>query len=163
MIPKMLTILLGGVKIKMKKRLELKRRESKFEVETHLDRLKYAIESDSVRVNFQRNRRIDQDRDKKYTNRYTIARLFPDEDEIDAIKKELLKLTIEDYIETVKDKKFPKKSEMRVFGKQYAKEDVYIKIRVELAHTSGGDDILVMSFHYSEWSFTEDDFPYKKV
>ena len=53
---------------------------------------------------------------------------------------------------------------MRVFGKQYNGNDVYIKIRVEListTHANGENFIFVMSFHYSEWNFTDSIFPYK--
>ncbi|BEP30327.1 hypothetical protein HLPR_26580 [Helicovermis profundi] len=73
----------------MSKDNQKKRIESKMEVQTYLDRLKYAIKSGSVRINFQKNRKVDEGRDKKYTNRYTMAQLFPDEDEVDALKKEL--------------------------------------------------------------------------
>ncbi|WP_240373964.1 hypothetical protein [Bacillus piscicola] len=143
-----------------------KRIEDKFEVETYLDRLKYAIESGSVKINFQKNRRVDETRDRKYTNRYTMAYLFPDEDEIEALKRELSLLTVEDYMETVKDLRFPSYSEMRVFGKEYVNEDVYIKIRVELlniTHAAGDGFILVMSFHFAEIPLKEDDFPYRKL
>lgn len=143
-----------------------KRIESKVEVQTYLDRLEYALKSNSAKINFQKNRRIDDNRTDKFTNRYTLAKLFPDEDEVEALKKELLILTVDEYIETVKDIKYPRKSEMRVFGKQYSEGDVYIKIRVELldvTHASGGSFIFVMSFHYSERNFKESDFPYKKV
>jgi hypothetical protein len=152
--------------IKMSQMKEKKRKESEFEVQTYLDRLAYAIKNGSVRINFQKNRMVDQNLNRKYTNRYTMGQLFPDEDEIDVLKRELLRLTVEEYIETVKDTRFPKKSEMRVFGRQYAGEDVYMKIRVELVsliHVSGENYILVMSFHYSEWDFRDGDFPYKKV
>lgn len=139
--------------------------ESKLEVQTLLDRLKYAIKSGSVKLNFQKDRNVDQMRVKRHTNRYTISHLFPEEDEIEVLKRELTLLTVEEYIETVKDVKYPHRSEMRVFGKQYSKDDVYIKIRVELissAHASGENFILVMSFHYSEWKFEDTNFPYKK-
>lgn len=142
-----------------------KRIEDKFEVVTYLDRLKYAIESGSVKINFQKNRRVDEERDRKYTNRYTMAHLFPDEDEVEALKRELSLLTVEDYIETVKDLRFPNYSEMRVFGKEYVNEDVYIKIRVELlntTHVAGDSFILVMSFHFAEIPFKEEEFPYRK-
>ena len=91
--------------------------------------------------------------------------MFPDDDAVEALKRELSLLTVEEYIETVKDTRFLKKSEMRVFGKQYSGDDVYIKIRVELVSTlaSGENYVFVMSFHYSEWAFKESDFPYKKV
>jgi len=157
---------MGSVIIKMSQTAEKKREESKIEVQTYLDRLKYVIQSGSVRINFQKDRKFDEGRNKKYTNRYTMGKLFPDEDEVEALKRELSLLTVEEYIETVKDTTFPKRSEMRVFGKQYSGEDVYIKIRVELvsiAHASGDSFIFVMSFHYSEWNFKESDFPYKKI
>ena len=165
MIPKILTVLIWGVIMKMSQIKDDKRKESKAEIQTYLARLKYAIERDSVILNFQKDRKVDQGRNQKYTNRYTIGELFPDEDEVEVLKRELSLLTVEEYIETVKDTRFLKRSEMRVFGKQYLGEDIYIKIRVELvsiAHASGDSFILVMSFHYSEWGFKEINFPYKK-
>ena len=54
---------------------------------------------------------------------------------------------------------------MRVFGKTYSKKDVYIKIRVNLLSfqkAAGGSFVLVMSFHFAQWAFTEEDFPYRK-
>jgi len=150
----------------MDHKADKRRKESRIDIRTYLDRLKYAIEKDSVRLNFQKDRKVDQERSKKYTNRYTIEQLFPDEDEIEALKRELSFLRVENYIETLKDTRFPKRSEMRVFGKHYSGNDVYIKIRVELVsmlHANGGSFILVMSFHYSQWDFEESDFPYKKV
>ena len=165
MIPKKLTLVIGSVIMKMKKADEKGRIEGKLEVQTYLDRLKYAIESGSVRINFQRNRKVDEKRNRKFTNRYTISKLFPDEDEVEVLKRELILLTVEEYIETVKDFRFPMYSEMRVFGKKYFEEDVYIKIRLELintTHASGDSFILVMSFHFAEQAFDDSDFPYKK-
>ena len=154
-----------SVIIKMSQTTEVKRKESKLEVQTYLDRLKYAFESGSATVSYQEERRVDQKRNKRFSNRFTMAQLFPDDDPVEALKRELSLLTVEEYIETVKDTRFPKKSEMRVFGKQYSGDDVYIKIRVELVSTlaSGENYVFVMSFHYSEWDFKESDFPYKKV
>jgi len=154
-----------SVIIKMNEASEKKRIETKLEVQTYIDRLKYAIESGSVTINFQKNRQVDNNRNKRYTNRYTMSQLFPDEDEVEVLKRELTNLNVEEYIETVKDDRFSKRSEMRVFGKQYSDEDVYIKIRVELvsiAYANGNNFILVMSFHFSEWDFTESDFPYRQ-
>lgn len=143
---------------------EKKRIETRLEVQTYIDRLKYAIESGSATINFQKERQVDRNRDKEHTNRYTISKLFPNEDEVEVLKRELTKLTIREYIETVEDIRFPNKSEMRVFGKQYEEKDVYIKIRVELvsaAHASGNNYIFAMSFHFSEMDFKESDFPYR--
>ncbi len=89
-----------------------------------------------------------------------MAKLFPDEDEVELLKAELARLSVDEYIETVKDTGFWKRSKMRVFGRQNSGDDVYIKIRVE--HASGDSYILVMSLHYSEWNFKESDFSYKK-
>ena len=61
-----------------------------------------------------------------------------------------------EYIHTVKDLRFPKRSEMRVFGRRYhGSNDVYIKIRVELLSAMGNHTAFVMSFHYAEVSFAE--------
>lgn len=150
----------------MSQMIEKKRKESKDEVQTYLARLRYAIRSDSAKLSFLKDRNVDQGRNKKYTNRYTMEQLFPNDDEVDALKRELALLTVEEYIETVKDTRFPKRSDMRVFGKQYSADDVYIKVRVELVsttHASGDSFILVMSFHYSELGFKKSDFPYKKL
>lgn len=166
MIPIILTVSRGSVILKMNQTTEKKWKESKDEVQTYLARLKYAIQCRSVKLNFQKDRNVDHVRDKKYTNRYTMGQLFPNEDEVEVLKRELSLLTVEEYIETVKDTRFPKRSDMRVFGKQYSGDDVYIKIRVELvsiSHASGDTFIFVMSFHYSEWDLKESDFPYKKV
>lgn len=68
---------MGSVIIKMNKITEIKRKESKLEVQTYIDRLKYAIKSGSVTINFQKVRNVDQDRNKKYTNRYTNGNVIP--------------------------------------------------------------------------------------
>lgn len=84
---------------------------------------------------------------------------------MEVLKRELGRLAVQDYIETVKDKRYPNRSEMRVFGKKYIYKDVYIKIRVELINVidAGGDNyIFVMSFHFAEEEFVEGDFPYRK-
>lgn len=143
---------------------ETKRIESKQDIETFLARLKYAIETKSVRFYVEKDRYVEKKRDEKYSNRYTLSRLFPDEDEAEVLKRELASLCPEEYIETVKDTRYPKKSEMRAFGRKYD-EDVYIKIRVELVswdHASGEHYIFVMSFHYSTGRFKACRFPYRK-
>lgn len=154
-----------SVILKMSNTNVVKRIESELEVQTFLAKLRYAIKSDSVSLNIQKDRKVDINRDVKHTNRYTISMLFPDEDEVDCFKRELYSLALEEYMETVKDTKFPKKSDMRVFGRPYLGQDVYIKIRVELLsneHANGNNYIFVMSFHFSERIFKETDFPYKR-
>ena len=135
---------------------ETKRIEQRLEVDTYLERLKYSITSSHVELRFQQERRVDSQRDERFTNRFTVADLFPDEDPVKALKRELVELKLENYIETVKDTRFPHKSEMRVFGKRYG-ADVYIKFRVDMIN---GNIVFVMSFHYAEYPFSESDFPY---
>ena len=89
--------------------------------------------------------------------------LFPNENPMEALKRELLSLNIENYMRTVKDLRFPKRSEMREFGKVYnGTDDVYIKIRVELLGIYGQTTTFVMSFHFAERAFTPKMFPYRK-
>jgi len=136
--------------------------ETELEVKAYIQDLKYAL-NNGAQIDFQVRRRIDEDRDERFTNQYTVNKLFPDENPVDALKRELLTLTVEDYMQTVKDLRFPKRSEMREFGKVYnGNEDVYIKIRVELLGLYGNTTTFIMSFHFAEKAFTPDMFPYRK-
>lgn len=136
--------------------------ESELEVKAYIQDLKFSL-NNGVQIDFQVKRVVDEKRDEKYTNQYTVNRLFPDENPVDALKRELLTLSVEDYMRTVKDTRFPKRSEMREFGKVYnGTEDVYIKIRVELLGLYGNTTTFVMSFHFAEKAFTPEMFPYKK-
>ena len=136
--------------------------ESELEVKAYIQDLKFAL-NNGAQIDFQAKRVVDAKRDEKYTNQYTVNKLFPDENPVDALKRELLTLSVEDYMQTVKDIRFPKRSEMREFGKVYnGTEDVYIKIRVELLGLYGNTTTFVMSFHFAEKAFTPEMFPYKK-
>ena len=135
--------------------------ESELEVKAYIQNLKYAL-NHGAKIEFQVKRVVDDNRNEKYTNQYTVNALFPDENPVDALKRELLSLKVEDYMQTVKDIRFPKRSEMREFGKVYnTKDDVYIKIRVELLGMYGQTTTFVMSFHFAEKAFTPEMFPYK--
>lgn len=136
--------------------------ESELEVKAYIQDLKFAL-NNGAKIDFQAKRRVDDNRDEKYTNQYTVNTLFSDEDPVEALKRELLTLTVEDYIQTVKDLRFPNRSEMREFGKVYnGKDDVYIKIRVELLGMYGNTTTFVMSFHFAEKEFKMEMFPYRK-
>ncbi len=139
----------------------LSRIESELEVNAYLQNLKYALEH-NAKVEFQVRRLVDEQREEKYTNQYTVNALFPDEDPAEAIKRELKTLTTAEYMRTVKDVRFPKRSEMREFGKVYdGKGEVYIKIRVELLGVYGEKTTFVMSFHFAEKAFKPEMFPYR--
>ena len=136
--------------------------ETRSEVETYIAQLQYALDN-GAKINFQAKRIVDKNRDEKYTNSYTVNTLFPDENPEEALRRELRSLTVEEYIKTVKDLRFKKRSEMREFGKVYnGTDDVYIKIRVELLDMYGDTTTFVMSFHFAERTFTPDMFPYRK-
>lgn len=136
--------------------------ESEIEVKAYIQDLKFAL-NNGAKIEFQAKRLVDEKRDEKYTNQYTVNKLFSDENPVDALKRELLTLSVEDYMQTVKDIRFPKRSEMREFGKVYnGTDDVYIKIRVELLGMYGNTTTFVMSFHFAEKAFTPEMFPYKK-
>lgn len=138
--------------------------ESKAEIEAYLANLRYALDH-GAKLMIQMERKVDENRNIRYTNKFTIADLFPTEDPHVAIKRELKSLTAADYIQTVKDIRYPKRSEMREFGKVYnGVDEVYIKIRVELLATSGfgSHTAFVMSFHYAAIPFDSNSFPYRK-
>lgn len=136
--------------------------ESELEVKSYLQNLKYAL-NNGAKITFQVKRLVDENREEKYTNQYTVDTLFPNENPVDALKRELKTLKVEEYIRTVKDLKFPNRSEMREFGKIYnGKDDVYIKIRVELLDLYGATTTFIMSFHFAEKPFTKEMFPYRQ-
>lgn len=136
--------------------------ESELEVKAYIQNLEFAL-NNGAKIDFQAKRRVDSNRDEKYTNQYTVNTLFPDENPVNALKRELLSLSAENYLQTVKDLRFPKRSEMREFGKVYnGSDDVYIKIRVELLGMYGQTTTFVMSFHFAEKAFTPEMFPYRK-
>lgn len=137
--------------------------ETKKEVNSYLANLRYSLDN-GAGITFQIERKVDDMRAIQYTNRYTVAELFPNENPEEALRQELKTLAVENYMRTVKDKRFPNKSEMREFGKIYEGHgDVYIKIRVELfsKENNGNHHTFVMSFHFAEKPFGENDFPYK--
>ena len=137
--------------------------ESEAEVHSYLQDLRYAL-SHGAQIKFQAERQVDHHRDIMYTNKFTVADLFPDENPVNALKRELQTLTVNEYMQTVKDLRFPKRSEMREFGKKYnGNNDVYIKIRVELLSEYGNHTTFVMSFHYAEIPFTPEMFPYRTI
>lgn len=146
----------------MESTTEISRIESEEEVRTYLSRLKYAIDS-GARLDIQEYREVDNNRPIEYTNKFTIPDLFPNEDPKAAIKRELKTLTVEEYIKTVRDLRYPKRSEMREFGKIYqGNKEVYIKVRVEVLGLPGTPPVFVMSFHYAMKPFSEEYFPYCK-
>ena len=134
--------------------------ESLDEVKTYLSRLKYALKQ-GAQIRLQISRNVEFSKPLQYRNMYAFNTLFPDENPVDALKRELHKLQPEHYLRTVKDIRFPEKSEMREFGMVYqVGQEVYIKIRAELC-SMNGHDVFVMSFHFAQIPFAEETFPYQ--
>ncbi|MBQ6442976.1 MAG: hypothetical protein IJJ13_10360 [Lachnospiraceae bacterium] len=85
--------------------------ESETEVKAYIQNLRYAL-NNGAQIYFQAKRLVDEDREERYTNQYTVNRLFPNENPMDVLRRELRTLTAEDYMRTVKDIRFPNRSEM---------------------------------------------------
>lgn len=135
--------------------------ESEIEVALYLKDLVSALHHDKVRIKIQMSSYANRDRDERYTNRFTINNLFPNEDIPTALKRELKLVEIENYIETVVDREFPTKLEFRVFGKYYD-DYVYIKMRVEQEGEHKNNPLVyLISFHYAMYKYHQNDFPYK--
>ena len=78
----------------------IKRRiESELEVNAYIQNLRFAL-NNGAKIDFQIRRRIDANRDEKFTNQYTVNALFPNENPIEAIRRELLSLSVQDYMQT---------------------------------------------------------------
>ena len=50
--------------------------ESELEVKAYIQNLKFALNK-GARIDFQSKRIVDEKRDEKYTNQYTVNKLFP--------------------------------------------------------------------------------------
>ena len=74
-----------------------KRIESLQDVQMYIADLRYTIRN-GAKINVQIDRKVDEGRDVRYTNRYTVATLFPNESPVDVLKRELLTLSEKDYI-----------------------------------------------------------------
>ena len=107
--------------------------QNRQDVEAYLAKLEYALQDKNIRIEFQKDRYVDENRPKEYTNVYTMARLFPDASPNDVLHRELASLRVQEYIETVKDIRYPRRSEFWVFGKKYTGKDVYINLGLKLS------------------------------
>lgn len=132
-------------------------------VETYLAQLRHVLKSKQSKISIIWDRKVDSLREPINSNRNTVARLFPDDDPVVALRQELSSLKSSEYIETVTDTRFPNRPAFRVFGRSYSEGDVYIKIRVEMfAQSSSSPSVLVMSFHFALHRFEADRFPLKE-
>ena len=125
--------------------------------------MRYAIDN-GARIIIPLDRKSEQGKDEKFTNKFCLNKLFEDKEYTKALSEELKKLTVENYIRTLKDDRFSEQSEFREFGKTYSSDaDVYIKTRVEVIGDDGSRFVFVMSFHFAMFPLTENKFPYRKA
>lgn len=135
--------------------------ESRSAVEEYITRLRYALDN-GASLQLVRSRHSDEVKDYRHTNKFTLSDLFPNEDPAVALRRELGLLEVGNYIRTLPDTRYRHLPELREFGKAYNGKDVYIKIRVELISSGGGKSVMVLSFHYAEYKFDNDEFPYRE-
>lgn len=133
----------------------------KSEVDAYIAKMRFALDN-GAELSFQEDRSVDNNRPIQYTNKYTVADLFPDERPSDALRRELYTLTAAEYLRTVPDSRCPERGEFWEFGRIYDKGDVYIKFRVTLFDSVayGKHITFVMSFHYAQTPLSEEVFPY---
>lgn len=131
------------------------------EVDAYLAKMRVALDQ-GAQLNIQLIRNVDNNRDERYTNRYTIGDLFPNDDPKVVLKNELKSLCKAEYIRTVDDLRCPSHGEFWEFGRVYPQGDVYIKTRVCCfdSNAAGRHTIFVMSFHYAEVPLSKETFPY---
>ncbi len=141
--------------------MDASRIASEAEVATYLSNTRLALEG-GAQVTVQLNRKVDQNRPERYTNKYTFADLFPDEDPACVARRELHNLQMSEYLRTVSDDRCPSHGEFWEFGRVYPEGDVYIKFRVHLLDPNafGRHTVFLMSFHYAEKPLSEETFPY---
>ena len=65
--------------------------ESEIEVQAYLQDLRYAL-SHCAQVSFQAERLVDKNRDVKYTNQFTVADLFPNENPVASFQMKTLSM-----------------------------------------------------------------------
>ena len=75
--------------------------ESEIDVKAYIQNLQFPL-NNGAKIEFQGKRFVDEDRDERYTNQYTVNVLFPNENPVDVLRRELLKLSVSDYMRTVK-------------------------------------------------------------
>lgn len=132
-------------------------------VTAFIAKLKYVLADPNCQIRLQFDRRNDANRPVRYTNRYTISKLFSKLDPVKVMKRELANLSVQDYVETISDRTKTNLSDFYVFSKEYEGSNVYIKIRVEALSPQafGQNYVFVMSFHFAEFPISHSDFPHR--
>jgi hypothetical protein len=116
--------------------------EPQEDVEDHLMRLRETLRDENCELDILPLKKGQSDTDR-YSTLYTMNELEYDSEDI---KRELMNLTVADYIENIKDSKHPGRNDFHVFGKCISGKEVYIKekLRTNLK-------VFCISFHFAEF------------
>lgn len=125
--------------------------DSEDNVEKHLQQLKELLKDSKCKLEIL-PRKKDEAEDDPYTTENTLQMLNYDSDDV---RRELLALSMDDYIENMKDDKRPDAPHFRVFGKTIRGYEIYIKEKIK---SSKG--VFCVSFHRARYNLK--DRPYKK-
>lgn len=133
--------------------------EQKFVVKHFIDQLHETLENEALELFIQNEEEQDQEVDAEDLDQNALSVLFPNQDATELLMQAMRQIAIGDYLETVKDKRFPDKSERRVFVKTIADQLLAVSVRLEsdLAH------VFVEVSVIEESDVAEADFPFKKV
>lgn len=119
-------------------------------VKHFLKKIQNFLTNDTCQLDIQRRRRNKNPNDPNSTINTLLSLNYDEED----VKNEILSLTIEDYIETVKDKKKVDGKHYRIFRKKIKGREIYIKLKI-----CDVNRIHLISFHYANWGMK--DRPYE--
>ena len=135
-------------------------KSEKSAVEEFLEKMKSILESEDFNMErdfvFQELRKKDEPEDP-YTNVNTLLALNFDTSDV---VKELKKLTVENYCESVVDNVAEGFNVFYVFGRRVKKRDVYIKVRLKRRVKTQNEFVFCISFHFARRPITV--YPYKK-
>lgn len=137
--------------------------ESKSEIEIFIHELRLALANKKSFIRVIEKKTSEIGRDAEQTNASTISTLLPDEYPHIALRRELKKLEVIDYMYSMTDSLFPYGNKLKVFGKNYSGADVYIKLKLEFEYDKSFENaiVLVLSFHKSTRPFGLNEFPYE--
>lgn len=130
--------------------------EQKFVVQHFIEQLRETLRNEALELFIQNEEEQDQEVDAEDLDQNALSVLFPNQDAAVVLTQGMRELAIGDYLETVKDKRFPNKSERRVFVKTIADQLLSVSVRLE-------SDLAQVYVEVSGFEESEADFPFKKV
>jgi len=130
--------------------------EQKFVVQHFIEQLRETLRNEALELFIQNEEEQDQEVDAEDLDQNALSVLFPNQDAAIVLTQGMRELAIGDYLETVKDKRFPNKSERRVFVKTIADQLLSVSVRLE-------SDLAHVYVEVSVFEESEADFPFKKV